>query len=732
MTEADKDGILFEAIHRRADGSTFPVEASSRGATIHGTRTLISIVRDITDRKQAEEKLLETNRRLEQATAWANDMALQAHEANRAKSDFLANMSHEIRTPMNGVIGMTGLLLDTELTDKQRHYAETVRSSGESLLGLINDILDFSKIEAGKLDLETLDFDLRSMLDDFAATIALRAHDKGLEFICAAAPDVPAYLRGDPGRLRQILTNLAGNAIKFTQAGEIAVKASLVSETEGEAVLRFSVRDTGIGIPADKQKLLFQKFTQADASTTRKYGGTGLGLAISKQLVEMMDGEVGIESEEGRGSEFWFTARLAKQPEHERTVTPPADIRGVHVLVVDDNATNREVLTTQLQSWGVRTENASDAFAALKALYQARDSGDPFRVAVLDMQMPGMDGVALGRAIKTDETLKSTHLVLLSSLGQRGEAKHMEEVGFSAYLTKPARQSELFDCLAAVLAGTAPASRPLVTRHSIREMRRGAVRVLLAEDNITNQDVALGILEKLGLRADAVANGAEAVHALETLPYDLVLMDVQMPEMDGYEATRHLRDPHSSVLNHQIPIIAMTANAMQGDREKCLRAGMNDYVSKPIMPQALAEALDKWLPQDIPSTMTQTPGPSEVRVPPDATEAPVFDTRGMMARLMGDEALAHKIMKGFLEDIPKQIETLKTYLNAGDIARAERQAHTIKGASANVGGEALRVTAFEMEKMAKAGDLEAGLDRLPMLESQFALLKKAMNAYKSE
>ena len=443
---------------------------------------------------------------------------------------------------------MTGLLLDTDLDDKQRRYAETVRSSGESLLGLINDILDFSKIEAGKLDIETLDFDLRALLDDFAATVALRAHDKGLEFICAAAPDVPAYLRGDPGRLRQVLTNLAGNAIKFTEAGEIVVRASLVSETGNEAVIRFSVRDTGIGIPADKQQLLFQKFTQADASTTRKYGGTGLGLAISKQLVGMMNGEIGIESEKGLGSEFWFTARFVKQAKCERDLAPSVDICGVRVLVVDDNATNCEVLTTQLQSWGVRSEDAHDAFTALKALYLARDGGDPFQVAILDMQMPGMDGLTLGRAIKADKTLDGVHLVLLSSLGQRGDAKQMEEVGFSAYLTKPVRQSEIFDCLTAVLAGTA--LQPIVTRHSIREMRRRPGRILLAEDNTTNQDVALGILEKLGLRADAVANGAEAVHALKPSPMIWYSWTFRCPRWTGWRlhATSAIRDPRSSIM----------------------------------------------------------------------------------------------------------------------------------------------------------------------------------------
>jgi PAS domain S-box-containing protein len=717
--------------------------------TVHDIRAMASVQRepsgqplhvigtswDITAQKEAERELRDTNAALADAMSRAIELAAEADSANRAKSEFLANMSHEIRTPMNGVIGMNDLLLDTDLDENQRRYAETVQTSSESLLAILNDILDFSKIEAGKLGLENLDFDLRDILNDFSSLIALRAQDAGLEFICAAAPDVPGHLCGDPGRLRQVLMNLAGNAVKFTQQGEVSVRVGLEWETETEVMLRFSVKDTGIGIPKDKQELLFQKFTQADASTTRRYGGTGLGLAISKQLAEMMGGEIGLVSDEGRGSEFWFTSRFHKQAAREHTLTVPAEIHGVRMLIVDDNATNRDVVTTQLCAWGVWSDEVADGPAGLLALRAAVDSGNPYAAAILDMQMPGMDGAELARAIKTDPALASTVLVLMTSLGNRSDGPEMQKLGFAACLIKPVRQSDLFDCLSTVLADqpatadailparrTADAGGP-VDRHWSK------ARILLAEDNMTNQAVALGILKKLGVRADAVTNGAQAISALEKGAYDLVLMDVQMPEMDGLAATRRIRDPLSGLDRLNIPIIAMTAHALQGDRQRCLDAGMDDYLTKPVSPRALAQALERWLPRGGHGRRAPARAETAATTTAPSVEPPVLDRAGMLARLMDDEELARTIAAGFLEDMPTQIAELRRCLDAGDAPGAIRQVHTIKGASANVGGEALRTVAMEAEKAGKAGGSTAIEARMPDIESEFARLKAAMDQF---
>jgi len=571
--------VALEVQGQRHNGTCFPLYLAISEVVMGSYPVFTGIARDLTETKRQMQELAETR-----------DKAMAA---DRAKSQFLAVMSHEIRTPMNGVMGMLDLLRDGNLTQQQLEFIDTAEKSSNVLLGIINDILDLSKIEAGKLDLQALDFNLGTTIEEVAALVASNARGKEVEVVSFVESNVPRRVRGDPYRLRQVLTNLMGNAVKFTKQGEVVVQARLEQATEDESIIRVQVRDTGIGIKPDVAKKLFQPFTQADASTTRRFGGTGLGLVISKRLVEMMGGEIGVDSEAGKGSTFWFTVRLAAAQSSSEDVD--ADLAGTRVLIVDDNATNRMILEKYLGQWGAETTSTDGAPAALKVLHQAVEADQPFQLAILDMQMPEMDGIELAQLIKGDSRLAETPLLMLSSMGYPGE--EARRAGIVISLLKPVRQALLHEAVMKALgvsnARQAPANKPR------KRARQFKARVLVAEDNPVNEKVVRMMIERLGAKIQVVGNGQLAVEALANdRDIDLVLMDVHMPVLNGLEATRQIREHERAHDLSPIPIIAMTASALTRDREDCKAAGMNDFISKPVKRQDLDTALAQWLPRN--------------------------------------------------------------------------------------------------------------------------------------
>jgi two-component system, sensor histidine kinase and response regulator len=709
--------IRFQTSMRTRSGKQLDVELSAFSILDRAGKILCyaGLVRDITAQKRVE---FERQKAREAAEA-----------ASRAKSEFLANMSHEIRTPLNGVLGMTELALNTKLTEEQREYLTLVKTSGETLLTVINDILDFSKIEAGRLDINPIDFELRDSLGDTLKTLSLRAHEKGLELALHVTHDVPYRVQGDPTRLRQIVVNLVGNAVKFTDHGEVVLHATVESQTEKEIILHFTVTDTGIGIPSDKQRMIFAPFTQADSSATRRFGGTGLGLAISRQLVELMGGRLWVESKVDEGSSFHFTICVHPATPDSESPAPSdkVDLQSLPTLVVDDNATNRRLLEEILSNWGMRPAMADGGWTGLEAMRQAKAEGKPFPLVLIDSLMPDMDGFTLAEHIKEDPGLSGATIMMLTSGGRRGDAARCRRLGIAAYLHKPVKERDL---LQAVLLALSPDRRyardaELITRHTLRTEKR-TLRILLAEDDMVNRQLAEHLLGKFGHKVTSVCDGRKAVEAIQTAGlngFDVVLMDVQMPEMDGVEATAAIRALEKGG-SQRLPIIAMTAHAMKGDRARFLRAGMDGYIAKPIQAHELLKMVERTVPARRKETTMREP------INPESRE--VIDWKRGLAAVDGDADLFQELLRIFASGAPAALEKLRAGIEHKNAAAIEQAAHALKGSMSNFGAEDAVQASSRLETMARNGNLEHAAEGFQQLEKEVRRLLAAIEAQESE